>query len=294
MMVHGGAWNKIPDDTIEAHAKGCQFAVERGYEVLKNGGEALDAVETAICILEDDTTFDAGHGSFPTRDGEVELDATLMDGLDLNIGAIACVIGIPNPIRLARLVLNSPQILLAGNGARKFAEHHNLQTCTSDDLIIPGDKWRNFKIRNEPQGPCDTVGAVALEDNGNIATGLSTGGQPNRVPGRVGDVPQAGCGFYADNLVGGVACSGWGEAIVRVGLAHRTLQLLETNQNPQEAADGAIAFMQKRVGGFGGILVLDPTGQVGIAHNTRYFAHAYMVDGMSMPSVEVKHPEITS
>ncbi len=287
MVVHGGSWNIMPDDMVDAHAEGCLRAVERGFHMLRDGEMALDAIEAAIRILEDDPTFDAGHGSFPTLDGEVELDAALMDGAALDVGAVACVTGIPNPIRLARLILSSPQVLLTGAGAQKYAVQHGLPVCESSDLIAPPEHWQKFNVMEKYQGPSDTVGAVALDAHGNIVAGLSTGGQPNRLPGRVGDVPQVGCGFYADSQVGGVACSGWGEAIARVTLASRTMHFLEAGLAPQEAAEKAIQLMQDRVDGFGGILAVDPAGRVGMAFNSRRFARAYWEEGMAKPAAGV-------
>jgi beta-aspartyl-peptidase (threonine type) len=255
--------------------------------VLRDGGTALDAVETAILILEDDPTFDAGHGSFPTQNGEVELDAGLMDGTTLDVGAVACVIGIPQPIRLARLVLEGPHVLMAGEGARQLAKQHGLPTCDSADLVPPGERWQEFSVTDTFGGPSDTVGAVALDAQGTIVAGLSTGGQPGRPPGRVGDVPQVGCGFYADSPVGGVVCSGWGEAIARVALAHRAMVFLEAGLAPQEAAENAIQFMQDRVQGYAGILIVNPKGQIGVAFNSRRFARAYWSDGMDKPVAAV-------
>jgi len=286
MMVHGGAWATMPDDVVEAHADGCQTAVKRGFNTLQKGGEALDAVESAIRVLEDDPTFDAGYGSFPTLDGEVELDASLMDGAALDVGAVACVVGVRQPIRLARLVLQSPQVLLAGEGASRFAQENGLPMCSSTDLLAPEGSWHNFGLTSLPV-PRDTVGTVALDAGGNIVAGLSTGGAPNRIRGRVGDVPQVGCGYYADNRVGGIACSGWGEAIARIGLAHRAMYLLEAGRTPQEAATEALQILYERVGGYAGLLVVNPQGQVGIAFNTQRFARAYIVDGMEKPFVAV-------
>jgi beta-aspartyl-peptidase (threonine type) len=288
MMVHGGSWNAMPDDVVDAHAAGCLEAVNRGRGILEAGGGALDAVEAAIVVLEDDPTFDAGHGSFPTTAGEVELDAALMDGAGLDVGAVACVIGIPNPVRLARLILEAPQVLLAGPGAREFAERHGLPTCTSDELLAPAEHWDKFFASGERRGPSDTVGAVARDAHGNIVAGLSTGGQPNRIPGRVGDVPQVGCGYYADSTVGGVACSGWGEAIARVTLANRAMRFLESGQTAQQAADNAIRLMRDRVGGFAGILVVDPDGAIGISFHSACFARGWWTEGMEKPMAAVR------
>jgi len=288
MMVHGGAWNAMPDDVVDAHAAGCLEAVNRGRDVLSAGGRALDAVETAIRVLEDDPTFDAGHGSFPTTSGEVELDAALMDGSSLDVGAVACVVGIPNPVRLARLILDAPQVLLAGPGARLYAEQHGLPTCTSAELLAPAEQWDRFFSSGERRGPSDTVGAVALDRDGNIVAGLSTGGQPNRIPGRVGDVPQVGCGYYADSTVGGAACSGWGEAIARITLANRAMRLLESGQTAQRAADGAIRLMRERVGGFAGILVVEPSGAIGISYHSACFARGWWTEDMDEAKAAVR------
>ncbi len=298
MIVHGGAW-AIPDDQVDAHARGCRDAVQTGYAILREGGSALDAVQAAIRLMEDDPIFDAGKGSCLTQDGEVELDASIMDGATLNVGAVACVKHIAQPIQLARLVLESPHVLLVGEGAERFAQHHGMSLCNSEDLIVDRERqiWEEFKRQGqasygdafEPRQ--DTVGAVALDAAGNIAVGLSTGGTPNKLPGRVGDVPQIGCGFYTDNTVGGVACTGLGEAIARMALARRTMQMLESGAAPEQAADQAIRTLAARVGGTAGLIVLDRLGRVGVAYNTKRMARAFLVEGMSHPYVAVDRTE---
>jgi len=298
MIVHGGAW-AIPDDHVDAHARGCLEAVRAGYAILRGGGSALDAVQAAIRIMEDDPIFDAGRGSCLTQDGEVELDASIMDGATLNVGAVACVKHIARPIELARLVMESPHVLLVGEGAERFAQQHGMALCDPEYLIVERERkiWEEFRRQGhtglgdvfEPRH--DTVGAVALDALGNIAAGLSTGGTPNKLPGRVGDVPQIGCGFYADNAVGGVACTGLGEAIARMALAHRTVHMLESGAAPQEAADRAIQALAARVGGTAGLIALDRLGRVGFAYNTKRMARAFLVEGMERPYVAVDRTE---
>lgn len=298
IIVHGGAW-AIPDDQVDAHARGCLDAVQAGYAALRKGGSALDAVQTAIRRMEDDPIFDAGKGSCLTQDGLVELDASLMDGATLNVGAVACVKHIAQPIRLARLVLESPHVLLVGEGAERFAQEHGMVLCDTEDLIVDRERqiWEEFRQQGqarygdafEPRR--DTVGAVALDASGNIAAGLSTGGTPNKLPGRVGDVPQVGCGFYADNAVGGVACTGLGEAIARMALAQRGMQMLESGTSPQQAAEQAVQALAARVGGTAGLIALDRLGQVGVAYNTKRMARAFIVEGMVRPYVAVDRAE---
>ncbi len=298
MIVHGGAW-AIPDDQVDAHARGCLEAVKAGYATLRDGGSALDAVQAAVRLMEDDPIFDAGRGSCLTQDGMVELDASIMDGATLNVGAVACVKRIPRPIDLARLVMESPHVLLVGEGAERFAQQHGMTLCDPEYLIVERERkiWEEFRRQGTiPLGDAfeprrDTVGAVALDASGNIAAGLSTGGTPNKPPGRVGDVPLIGCGFYADNAVGGVACTGLGEAIARMALAMRTMQMLESGYAPQLAADRAIQALAARVGGTAGLIVLDPMGRVGVAYNTKRMARAYYVDGMARPYVAVDRTE---
>lgn len=298
MIVHGGAW-AIPDDQVDAHARGCLTALHAGYTLLRDGGSALDAVEAAIRVMEDDPIFDAGKGSCLTQDGEVELDASIMDGATLNVGAVACVKRVAQPIHLARLILESPHVLLVGEGAERFATQHGMALCNAEDLIVERERriWEEFRSRArthvgdvfEPRH--DTVGAVALDAAGNIAAGLSTGGTPNKPPGRVGDVPLVGCGFYADNTVGGVACTGLGEAIARMALAQRAIHRLEDGLTPQQAAEQAIQMLAERVGGTAGLIVLDRLGRVGFAYNTKRMARAFLTDGMPKPYIAVDRTE---
>jgi L-asparaginase / beta-aspartyl-peptidase len=285
LVVHGGAWS-IPPEQREAHRVGCAAAAARGRDVLLRGGSALDAVEAAILLLEDDPTFDAGTGSVLVADGSVELDAGLMDGASLKVGAVAAVKRFKNPISLARRVLEaSAHHFLVGPGAEAFALAEGFPPVDNRTLVVPREQalfeqfLRGERTVADSFGPADTVGAVALDAQGHLAAGNSTGGVAFSLPGRVGDAPLPGVGYSADDRLGGVACTGWGEHILRVGLAMRALMGLERGQSAQQAAEAAVALLLERVQGRAGLVLLDRTGRVGLAHSTECLAHAYWTAG---------------
>src|SRR6195952_2771210 len=230
LLIHGGAW-AMPDDAIEAHERGIANALAAGWAALERGGTSVDAVEAAVTIMEDDDTFDAGRGSFLTRDGRVQLDALLMNGENLRTGGVACVERLRNPIRAARLVLDeSPHVYFVGVGAERFAMQHGMKLCDNMDLVIPREQKRLYAAQEAdlkglrdttfsgPMDSHDTVGAVALDVHGNLAAGTSTGGTLNKAPGRVGDSSLIGCGCYADNQAAAVSLTGWGEAVMKLVL----------------------------------------------------------------------------
>lgn len=283
LIVHGGAW-AIPDDEAEAHRAGCRAAREAGWRVLEQGGSALDAVETAIRLMEDDPAFDAGVGSVLNRDGAVELDAAIMEGARLRCGAVAAVRRVRNPITLARRVLESQSVLLAAEGAERFAEASGVPLCDPAELVVERERarWVEFARRSDFRAqdafvarPGDTVGAVALDRQGRLAAGASTGGTANKPPGRVGDTPLIGCGLYADDQIGGCASTGWGESLIKVVLAKTAIDLLGANGDPMAAARAAIDRLAQRVGGLGGCILLDTRGRAGLAFNTPRMAYAY-------------------
>jgi len=291
IIVHGGAWD-IPPDLHEAHRQGTRRAVEAGWRVLAAGGSALDAVEAAIVVMEDDETFDAGRGSFLNADGQVELDAGFMDGAELRVGAVAGVQFIGNPIRLARAVMErSEHVLLVAQGAQRFAHRMGFSNCDLTDLAVPREfeRWqrllydRTYSTRQAFAHGADTVGCVALDQTGHIAAGTSTGGTPNKMAGRVGDVPMVGCGFYADDELGGASCTGWGESIAKVILARLALHYLHDQGDPQAAAQVAIQMLVDKVNGLGGIVLLSPEGQLGWHCNTPHMAYAYRTAAMETP-----------
>ena len=289
LVVHGGAW-AMPDDVVDAHVNGVKKALAEGWRVLERGGRALDAVQAAILYMEEDETFDAGRGSFLTRDGRVQLDALMMDGATLRAGGVGCVERIRNPIQAARLVLDdSPHIYMVAEGAERFAQEHGMQLCRNEDLVIEREVKRlqeaQIKAANgQPDttfagSACDkghdTVGAVALDAEGNIAAGTSTGGTLNKAPGRVGDSSLIGCGCYADNQSAAVSCTGWGEPIMKLVLAKWAADRVQTGGAPDAVAQEAMYYLKRRLDGHGGMIILDQRGRFGIAHNTPRMAWAY-------------------
>lgn len=238
LLVHGGAW-AIPDDAVEAHTFGVRSALLAGYALLERGATAVDAVEAAVAVLEDDDAFDAGRGSFLTRDGKVQLDALLMDGGvtgTMRAGGVACVERLRNPIHAARLVLEkSPHVYFVGRDAENFAAEQGMLLIDNSELVLDRERARLADAQHKESAGLpdqtfsgaqetdkeapgftsydasshDTVGAVALDAGGNLAAGTSTGGTLNKAPGRVGDSSLIGCGCYADNLSAAVSLTGW-------------------------------------------------------------------------------------
>jgi beta-aspartyl-peptidase (threonine type) len=297
LVVHGGAWD-IPDELLDAHKAGIQHALKAGWTILSKGGTAVEAVEKAIIVMEDDETFDAGTGSFINLAGEVELDASIMNGRTFRAGAVAAVQNIKNPISLARKIMEgSEHILLVGMGATRFAREHGIKTCKQDDLITDREleRWREIQrngnvITKEAfrrkKVPVDTVGAVAIDRHGNIASGASTGGTPNKYPGRVGDSPLIGCGTYADNSIGGVSTSGWGESMIKVVMAKTVIDLMDRNGgDPERAVQDGLRILIRKADGYGGIIAVNNEGKIGIAYNTPHMVRAYMTAEMRTPFV---------
>jgi len=284
LVVHGGAW-AIPDDMVDAHLNGVRNAAAAGWRVLERGGSALDAVEQAVVVMEDDETFDAGRGSFLNRDGRVQCDAFIMDGATLRGGGVGCVERIANPVRAARKILSdSPHVYFVAEGAEQFAAQHGLPLCRNEDLIIPREVERLKEYQSHleahradlfaPTISHDTVGAVALDREGNIAAATSTGGTLNKAPGRLGDSSLIGCGCYADNASAAASTTGWGEPIMKLVLAKWAADRVESGSMPEWVAQEAMNYLKQRVNGHGGIILLDPQGRYGIAHNTPRMAWA--------------------
>lgn len=304
LIVHGGAWD-IPDEAVDACKAGCERALAVGWSILNQGGSALDAVEAAVVVLEDNPLFDAGFGSHLTLDGHVECDAIVMDGSTLRAGSVAALRRIRNPVRLARKVLeNCPHMMLVGEGAERFAVDNGFELCPPGELIAETerDAWRKCRDnkhaaanhRGHEQG---TVGAVALDSNGHLFAATSTGGTCCKLPGRVGDSPLIGCGCYADAESGAVSCTGYGEAIMKVVLAKTAVDLLrhpvgtDTKPNPSIqpkltipdvanlAAREAVSVLGSRTHATGGLILLDREGNPGFAFNTPRMAYGYVADG---------------
>jgi len=284
LVVHGGAW-AIPDDMVDAHLKGVRNALTAGWNALAKGGTALDAVEAAVVVMEDDETFDAGRGSFLNRDGKVQLDAFIMEGSTLRGGGVGCVERIRNPIRAARKILSeSPHVYFVAEGAERFAEEHGIELCDNKELVIPREveRLRAFQAQAADQAPDlfapaishDTVGAVALDRDGNSAAATSTGGTLNKAPGRLGDSSLIGCGCYADNESAAASLTGWGEPIMKLVLAKWAADRVLAGNLPEWVSQEAMNYLKARVNGHGGIILLDAKGHVGISHNTPRMAWA--------------------
>jgi beta-aspartyl-peptidase (threonine type) len=298
LVVHGGAW-AIPDEMVEAHLNGVRNAMAAGWQVLNRGGSSLDAVEEAVVVMEDDETFDAGRGSFLNREGKVQLDALIMEGATLRAGGVGCVEHLRNPVRAARKILSeSPHVYFVAEGAERFAAEHGIPLCKNEDLIIPREVERlpEFQAQAAADKPDlfapmlshDTVGAVALDQNGDIAAATSTGGTLNKAPGRLGDSSLIGCGCYADNKTAAASTTGWGEPIMKLVLAKWTADRISAGNLPEWAAQEAMNYLIERVNGHGGIIVLNPEGHFGIAHNTPRLAWAYKTVNKQDAGVERK------
>ena len=270
IIVHGGA-GRASGEWREARLAGCREAALSGWKVVQAGGSALNAVEAAVAALEDDPHFNAGTGSSLNRDGEVEMDAAVMSDT-LQAGAVAAVSGIRNPIRLARKVLEDGRhVLLAGAGAHDFARRAGISTVPPETLVTPAQR----ELWKESHG---TVGCVAVDREGRIAAGTSTGGIMGKLPGRIGDSPLIGCGTYA-NPAGAASCTGEGEAIIKVLLARTSVDLLDSGAGPGEAARRAVALLARDTGGRGGVILVDRSGAVGYAHNAEEMPVCYIMEG---------------
>lgn len=281
MIVHGGAW-AIPDDEVAAHLHGVEAALTLGWSLLEAGATALSACMAAVQMMEDDPTFDAGTGSFLNAVGQVEMDAAIMDGRTLDVGAVAAVGRVRNPIQLARYVMQTEHVLVVGVGAEQLATRAGIVTCEPSDLIVPREVERWQRTQADPSHTTadafrarDTVGALALDQQGNLAVAISTGGTPNKLPGRVGDTPLVGCGFYADNRAGACCATGEGEAIMRMVLAKSVVDQLAQHVPAQQAAQTEIERLALRTRGAAGCIVLHANGSLGAFHTTPRMAHAY-------------------
>jgi L-asparaginase / beta-aspartyl-peptidase len=301
LVVHGGAW-AIPDDMVDAHLDGVRTATAAGWRVLERGGSALDAVEETVVVMEDDETFDAGRGSFLNRDGKVQLDAFIMDGASLRGGGVGCVERLRNPVRAARKILSdSPHVYFVAEGAERFAAEHGITLCDNEDLIIPREveRLREHQAHLEehradlfaPTISHDTVGAVALDREGNIAAATSTGGTLNKAPGRLGDSSLIGCGCYADNASAAASTTGWGEPIMKLVLAKWAADRVESGSLPEWVAKEAMNYLKQRVNGHGGIILLDAQGRFGIAHNTPRMAWSYQTVQKQAAGIERDRPK---
>lgn len=298
ILVHGGA-GAIAPERIPPARKGCEAAALMGWEMLRQGGSALEAVIAATIALEDNPLFNAGTGAVLNDEGEAELDAGLMDGATLAIGAVIGLRRIKNPILLAQRVLVSPEVLLAGPGAERFAAQHGIASIDPQHFI---DAHRHRQMAvvgggedgggngsaapgalDDPAGKHGTVGAVAIDAQGHVAAASSTGGYADKPLGRVGDTPIAGAGFYAEDGAGAASCTGQGEYFIRLTIARRAAEAMARGMRAQAAADMLIAMLGTRLHGTGGLIVIDPAGSLGWGRNTEAMPYAYLRADLAVP-----------
>jgi beta-aspartyl-peptidase (threonine type) len=266
ILVHGGAGapTSEDDERREPRVRGVERAARVGWERLAGGGSALDAVEAAVRELEDDPEFNAGYGSVLNRLGIVEVDACIMDG-ELRAGAVAAVPWMRHPITLARKLLErGDHLLLCGGGAMLYARELGIAADPPDTMISPRSKARHEKAQTAGVG--DTVGAVAIDAQGRLASATSTGGTPEKRPGRVGDSPVPGAGCMADARAGAASATGHGESILRVGMCRSAIEALKVGRTADEAVRFAVDELVSRTGGDAGLILVDARGR--IAHHT--------------------------
>lgn len=299
IQIHGGAW-AIPDALKAPHIAGVERAHRAALDTLKAGKDPLRAALAALQVMEDDPTFDAGTGSFLNEDGEVELDAAVMEGKGLNAGAVASIGRFKNPSEIALAVMErTDHVLLIGNGAERFALAEGFSPVDPRSLVHPREyegyeAWvragkPDARIFFDEEGKISrtdasaehhkrgTVGVVLGVRNGNgfdLFSGISTGGTRGKRVGRVGDAPLVGCGLYADNEGAAVCCTGWGEAFIRMAAAKSVSDLVERGIAPQEAVETVLGNLHRRTGGRGGIIAVGRDGRTGAAFTTPDMAYA--------------------
>jgi L-asparaginase / beta-aspartyl-peptidase len=296
LAVHGGAGtierSKITPEKEREYRAGLERALSAGYEVLKRGGSSLDATEAAVCVLEDDPHFNAGRGSVFTSAGTNEMDASIMDGRTLKAGAVGSVQHIKNPVILARLVMEkSPHVMLDCAGAEAFARANGmelvdqkyfftqerwdaLQKMKAAEKERASDAGKSFIITDQDRH--GTVGAVALDKDGNLAAATSTGGTTNKMPGRIGDTPVIGAGTYANNQTCAVSCTGDGEYFIRAATAHEVSALMQyRGMKLPEAAHTALETV-KQLGGTGGLIAIDKNGEIALPFTTNGMYRGYV------------------
>lgn len=297
IVIHGGAGTILkssmtPEREAEYIAK-LNEVLETGYKILDNGGTALDAVNAAINIMEDSPLFNAGKGAVLTEKGVAELDASIMDGKNLMAGAVAGVRHIKNPINLARLVMEkSPHVMMVGDGAEEFGKENNIE-MVDNSYFITKERWESYQKmlkREEERKKAEkhgTVGAVALDKNGNLAAGTSTGGMMMKKFGRVGDSPIIGAGTYANNNTCAVSATGYGEYFIRLGVARDISALMEyKNYSLKDAANEVIMNKLGKLGGNGGIIAIDKNGNVAMPFNTEGMYRGQYLNG-EQPVVKI-------
>jgi len=295
IVVHGGAGNWHPE-RINPGLEGVKKAAKTGFDVMAGGGSALDAVVEAVAVLEDDGVFNAGFGSALTIDKTVEMEASVMDGKTLRAGASGLLRDIRNPVRLARIVMeHTDHVFVVGEGAEKLAKLFNLErrNPVTEQRLKYYEQQKQALLDGKFELPklaslvkahpelfdLETVGAVALDKEGNVAAATSTGGFPLKFPGRIGDSPLIGCGTYADNRSGACSATGVGEIAIRLVLAKTVCNYMESGKTAQEAVEAAIRLVNERMAGTYnsmGLIAINTKGQIGAAHNSKHLCWAYL------------------
>lgn len=269
VLVHGGAGAR-PVSELQGERDGCAAAAEAAAAILRAGGSALDAVQRAVEVLEDDPRFNAGTGGALTHDGLLELDASIMDGRELRAGAVCCLPPYQHPIAVARAVLDQGRHLLyAASGADAFARSAGFTPVTDGRMITAGARARLTRVlAGQGEAPSGgTVGAVARDRAGHVAAATSTGGITGKQHGRVGDSPILGAGTYADDHAGAASATGYGEGILRIGLCGRAVAALASGRSAEVAARETMAQLAQRVGTEAGLILVAPDGQLGWARS---------------------------
>jgi len=289
IAIHGGAGTILkssmtPEQDALYRTKLAE-AVEIGYTILEKGGTSLDAVEAVVQRLEDDSLFNAGKGSVFNSEGKVELDASIMDGNTLKAGAVAALHHVKNPIRLARTVMeHSDHVFLIGDGAEKFAKEHSIE-LVDDAYFFTEARWQSLQKAKAKESLTEkekhgTVGAVALDQHGNLAAATSTGGMTNKKFGRIGDSPIIGAGTYADNETCAISATGHGEYFIRAVVAHDIASLMRyKGLSLQVAAEEVVMKKLTKLGGTGGLVAIDRNANIAMPFNTDGMYRAYKVHG---------------
>ncbi|MEM3458012.1 MAG: isoaspartyl peptidase/L-asparaginase [Candidatus Bathyarchaeia archaeon] len=302
IVVHGGAGTWQPERS-QPGLEGVKRAARTGFEILNNGGSAVDSVMEAVVVMEDDGAFNAGYGSTLNIEKQVEMEASIMDGKTLQAGAASLLKDIKNPVRLARIVMEkTDHVFVAGEGAEKLAKIFNLERRSpvtelrlkyheqQKKILLEGKfelpKLYNL-VKNHPEFfELETVGAVALDKDGNVAAATSTGGFPLKLPGRIGDSPLIGCGTYADNQAGACSATGVGEIAIRLVLAKTVCNYIEMGKSAQEAVESAISLVNKRMSATYnsmGLIAVDAQGRIGAAHSSPNMCWAYLTQEKKEP-----------
>ena len=293
LAIHGGAGTirreEMDADREAAYRHGLQLALRRGWEVLHRGGAALDAVEQAVCALEDNPLFNAGRGAVFTHDGRHEMDAAIMSGEDLRAGAVAAVGGIKHPVALARRVMEETEhVLLCASGAEDFARESGCEFAPPEyfftefrhEQLLQARREHVVRLDHSPGVKFGTVGAVACDAGGHLAAATSTGGMTNKRFGRIGDTPLIGAGTYADNRTCAVSCTGHGEFFIRTLAAYDVACLMKyKNLTLGAACEQVVNTTLREMGGEGGLIAVDRAGNIALPFNSEGMYRAWVTTG---------------